>query len=208
VYTALHKVGAFNAESVVVLGAGFCGQIACLLMKRFGVRQVCLVDVNKERLNFALNQGFADMDLNPLTDLDTIERMVTDTQGAFADIVFDALPGIHPAGLPDTRNLGARLLRPEGTWAMYSASQTMMMPTLTLLAKGISVKGAAYCSSVIGFPQRARQMRVVYDLVRAGFIPVGRFISRSVDFFDEAGVIEAIRNYGQGPDLKIEIRRS
>ena len=45
VYTALLQTGALNARSVVVLGAGFCGQIAGLLCKKLGVQRVTLIDI-------------------------------------------------------------------------------------------------------------------------------------------------------------------
>ena len=137
VYTALLQTGALNARSVIVLGAGFCGQVAGLLCKTFGVRRVTLIDINESRLAQAVGCGCADAveiegarmpGFTPARP-GPIEALIKGTDGTFADVVFDALPGLEPSrskdepgvgGLAVTRNLGAQLLRPGGTWVMYT----------------------------------------------------------------------------------------
>jgi threonine dehydrogenase-like Zn-dependent dehydrogenase len=204
VYTALLHTGAFDAQSIVVLGAGFCGQIAGLLSKQFGVRKVSLVDVNEHRLRVAITNGCADLTMLP-SDLATIAQ---DTKGTFADVLFDALPGTtdKPVALRETRDLGAQLVRPGGTWVMYSASEYMDMPSLRLLAKGISIRGAGYDSRLIGFPKRAAQMNTVLGLIEADIIPVHKFIDDRIDFFNENAVKDAFRSYGLTNKLKIELQ--
>jgi L-iditol 2-dehydrogenase len=47
-------------ESIVVLGAGAIGLLACAVARTYGVPTVCAIDINQARLDFALQHGFAD----------------------------------------------------------------------------------------------------------------------------------------------------
>ncbi|KIP06816.1 hypothetical protein PHLGIDRAFT_30337 [Phlebiopsis gigantea 11061_1 CR5-6] len=47
-------------ESIVVLGAGAIGLLACALARTYGVKRVYAIDINRARLDFALANGFAD----------------------------------------------------------------------------------------------------------------------------------------------------
>ena len=82
----------------------------------------------------------------------------------------------------------------------------MQMPTVSLLAKGIEVRGAGYDSRLIGFPKRAAQMKAVLGLAEAGVIRLGDFITRHLAFTDRGAVATAFQDYKTGRDLKIEIR--
>lgn len=194
------------ARSVVVLGGGFCGQIACILAKEiFGVRRVTLVDINPARIDFAIRHRFADEGLDA-RDEASVDGFVGRTDGAYADVIFDALPGIG-GEQPDTRSLGARLLKPGGTWVMYAAAQHMRLPAITLLAKGITTKGAPYDSRLISFSQRAAHMRAVHGWIHSGLIPVELFITRRISLYDAQAVSEAILQHGCGEEIKVEVCR-
>jgi threonine dehydrogenase-like Zn-dependent dehydrogenase len=180
--------------------------MACIIAKIFGARRVTLLEVDAHRINFAVKHGFADDGINPETESSLIYRVIRNTGGAYADVVFDALPGAGLFEDPDTRSLAAELLRPDGAWVMYGAAKKMMMPTMTFLAKGIHISGAPYDSRLISFRRRAQTMALAHSLIRSGDIPVDLFISRSIDFFDEKAVIQAVLGYGRGPEIKIEIQ--
>lgn len=47
-------------ESIVVLGVGAIGLLACALARTYGVRRVYAIDINRDRLEFARAHGFAD----------------------------------------------------------------------------------------------------------------------------------------------------
>lgn len=47
-------------QSIVVLGVGAIGLLACALARTYGVRHVCAIDINPARLAFARAHGFAD----------------------------------------------------------------------------------------------------------------------------------------------------
>jgi len=46
-------------QSVLVFGAGAIGMLACAVAKSQGASRICVIDINKSRLDFALNNGFA-----------------------------------------------------------------------------------------------------------------------------------------------------
>ena len=202
----LHAQLPMFARSIVVLGGGFCGQIACIIAKRlFGVRRVTMVDINTARLDFAVRNRFADEGLDARDEV-ALNALVNQTHGAYADVVFDALPGIS-SQQPDSRSLGARLLRPGGMWVMYAAAQHMLLPTITLLAKGITIKGAPYDSREISFNQRAAHMGIVHSLIRSDLIPVEVFIARRISLFDAEAVRQAVLQHGCGDEIKVEVIR-
>jgi threonine dehydrogenase-like Zn-dependent dehydrogenase len=154
------------ANTVLVLGAGFCGQAACLVAKMLGATKVTVMDMNRDRVDFAIRHGFADEGFDP-ADESSMDLIIQKTRGAYADTVFDALPGIASES-PDTRSLAAQLLRPGGVWTMYSAAKRMTVPAITLLAKGIHISGAPYDSRMITFSKRASIMSIVHSLIRSG----------------------------------------
>lgn len=47
-------------SSMIVLGVGAIGLLACAVARTYGVARVCAIDINRARLDFALEHGFAD----------------------------------------------------------------------------------------------------------------------------------------------------
>ena len=48
-----------SRSSVLVFGVGAIGLLACALAKSYGASRVVAIDINQDRLNFALENGFA-----------------------------------------------------------------------------------------------------------------------------------------------------
>ncbi|EKM57626.1 uncharacterized protein PHACADRAFT_251356 [Phanerochaete carnosa HHB-10118-sp] len=46
--------------SMIVLGVGAIGLLACAVARTYGIQRVCAIDINRARLDFALAHGFAD----------------------------------------------------------------------------------------------------------------------------------------------------
>lgn len=46
-------------QTVLVYGAGTIGLLACAVAKSMGASRICVVDINKDRLDFAVTNGFA-----------------------------------------------------------------------------------------------------------------------------------------------------
>ena len=197
---------AHMARTVVVLGAGACGLFFSLFVKLFGAaKHVAVVDVMPERLRFAHSLGLADSTLDPLADAEACSALAADTKGAYADLVFDALPGHLPVGSPPTRRLGMQLLRPQGEYIMYSAAEATEMPTIEMLAKGPRFHFAPYDSRVIDFTQRAQLMRRVLKMIDGGLIRPEDYIARQISFHSQSEIRDLFDKYGRTAEVKVEI---
>jgi L-iditol 2-dehydrogenase len=74
-------------QTVLVFGVGAIGLLACALAKSYGASHVVAIDINKQRLDFAKEQGFAqETYCLPMTDkaktTDDQLRRVKDTISA------------------------------------------------------------------------------------------------------------------------------
>jgi threonine dehydrogenase-like Zn-dependent dehydrogenase len=206
VYTSLKYVGIDGAQSAIVLGAGLCGQLACQLLHHFGMSHVTAIDTDVERLEFAKRMGFAEATLNPLDDLEEFERLTFESKGAYASIVYDALPANLVSTPVDTRLLASKLVRPNGKWILFGAAERAAFPILPLLAKAIVVQGAPFDSRLISFGQRAAYMRDTFALVDEGILTLGPMVGGPIDFFDLDRVRHEFRIDRAGLPLRSEIR--
>ncbi|EEB88107.1 hypothetical protein MPER_14251, partial [Moniliophthora perniciosa FA553] len=46
----------------LVIGVGAIGLLACALARSMGVTRICAIDINQNRLDFAMREGFVDRD--------------------------------------------------------------------------------------------------------------------------------------------------
>lgn len=197
-------------KPILVAGAGLCGQIACSFLRAWHPRmEIILMDTDYVRLISAKARGLADKILNPLDGLEEIENQINNSHGARVGAVFDALPAIMtelPGGA-DSRELAARLVEPKGRWVLYGAAESIRLPLMPILGKGIMLGGAPYDSRVITFGERAGQMREVAELVERGVLKVSGLVNpEPVDFFDEAAVTSLFRKDRSGAFPRVEIR--
>ncbi|MDD2586818.1 MAG: alcohol dehydrogenase [Syntrophomonadaceae bacterium] len=105
-------LGAENAkiepgETVVVTGCGPVGMCAMTSARLWGPSQVIAVDLNQERLDFAVEKGIADIGLNPL-NVNVPERVRELTEGRGADRTIEA------CGAKGTYELALDAVRPGG----------------------------------------------------------------------------------------------
>ncbi|KAF9269644.1 GroES-like protein [Marasmius fiardii PR-910] len=49
-------------QNILVYGVGAIGLLACALARSLGVERICAIDINQDRLNFAVREGFVDKD--------------------------------------------------------------------------------------------------------------------------------------------------
>ncbi|KAG7095403.1 hypothetical protein E1B28_006155 [Marasmius oreades] len=49
-------------KNILVYGVGAIGLLACTLARSLGVRRICAIDINQDRLDFAVREGFVDKD--------------------------------------------------------------------------------------------------------------------------------------------------
>jgi len=94
-------------DTVAIIGAGPIGLLHLLTLKKMGVEKAIMIDLVKERLNFAAKLG-ADETIDPgKADVVNIVRQMT--RGYGADIVIEAI------GSPATWEQSLRLVRKGGT---------------------------------------------------------------------------------------------
>lgn len=99
-------------DTVVVMGAGFAGQIIAQCAKRKGAACVVVVDVLDGKLELAKKLG-ADVAIN-LTRGDAVAQVAELTHGRGADVVVEA------AGSADSFNAATEMVRHNGKFVFYS----------------------------------------------------------------------------------------
>jgi L-iditol 2-dehydrogenase len=101
------EAGVKLGDSVVIIGAGPIGLLHLLTAKKLGAEKVIVIDLVKERLNFAEKLG-ADETINA-GNADVAESIRKLTKGYGADVVIEAI------GLPATWEHALKLVRKGGT---------------------------------------------------------------------------------------------
>jgi L-iditol 2-dehydrogenase len=103
----VEEVGVRIGDSVAIIGAGPIGLLHLLTAKKMGVQRAIVIDLVKERLDFAKKIG-ADETINAGQE-NAVERVKELTKGCGADVVIEAI------GLPATWEQALKLVRKGGT---------------------------------------------------------------------------------------------
>lgn len=104
--------GAQLGDTVVVMGAGFAGQIVAQCAKKKGAARVVVVDVLDGKLELAKTFG-ADVVINSTRE-DPVAKVLEMTGGEGADVVVEA------AGSQESFNAASELIRHNGKFVFYS----------------------------------------------------------------------------------------
>ena len=99
-------------DTVVVMGAGFAGQIIAQCAKLKGAYRVIVVDVLDGKLDLAKSLG-ADIVINS-TKVDPVEYIKELTDGVGADVVVEA------AGTEESFNMASEIIKHNGKFVFYS----------------------------------------------------------------------------------------
>jgi threonine dehydrogenase-like Zn-dependent dehydrogenase len=192
-------------DLVVVLGCGPAGLLSIQVLRRLlAAGTIIAMDVDPQRLALATRYG-ADETAQPV-DLDGAARP-TDPGLGFADYVFDALPHIATSG----RGSGIRteamdMLRAGGTYTIYGAtSLPQQINTWPVLAKGLTVRAAAFDVGLFPMRRTARVLEMALDLLHRGLIDTGALVTETVRFDHETDVVDAFASYGSPGRLKTSI---
>lgn len=110
-HSGLH-CGAQLGDTVVVMGAGFAGQIVAQCAKKKGAERVVVVDVLDGKLDLARKFG-ADVVINSTRE-DPVAKVLEMTGGVGADVVVEA------AGGQESFNAASELIRHNGKFVFYS----------------------------------------------------------------------------------------
>lgn len=110
-YSGLNS-GVQLGDTVVIMGAGFAGQIIAQCAKQKGAHCVIVVDVLDGKLELAKQLG-ADVAINLLHG-DAIDKVKQLTNGRGADVVVEA------AGTAESFNTASEMIRHNGKFVLYS----------------------------------------------------------------------------------------
>ena len=110
-YSGLHT-GVQLGDTVVVMGAGYAGQIIAQCSRLKGAHQVIVVDVMNGKLDLAKSLG-ADIVINSKEE-DPVARVTEITGGRGADVVVEA------AGTAESFNAASAMIRHNGKFVFYS----------------------------------------------------------------------------------------
>lgn len=167
------------ADTVTVIGAGPAGLCIMLCARLYSPSKVIAVDVDESRLAAAKKQGLADILLMPGRD-EIRERILEETHGRGADIVFEAAGGI------DTFEMAWKAARPNANVvvaAMYEQDQTLPLPRMygkNLTFKTGGVDGC-YCQEIM-------------DLIACGMLDTGFLITHRMSLGEILNAYDIFEN--------------
>ena len=104
--------GVQMGDFVVVMGAGFAGQIIAQCSKVKGAHTVVVIDVLEGKLNLAKQMG-ADVVINSKEE-DPVAKIMAMTNGVGADVVVEC------AGTADSFNMCSEIIKHNGKFVFYS----------------------------------------------------------------------------------------
>jgi len=193
----------------VVLGCGPIGSLAVQIMKKvFGVRKVIALDVQDVRLEHIKKLG-ADYTFNiskPAVQAE-LKEWVNKETGEIADYVFEALPPEQDKSV-DPRYYGALLLKPGGSYLLFSAEGLAQSTSFWwfLLSKGLKLCAAAFDIHFFPMQKSAAVLHQAYTLVKTGVIDLKPLVSRVIAYKDADAVNKAFQTYGEGDVYKTIIK--
>jgi L-iditol 2-dehydrogenase len=155
-------------DSVAIIGAGPIGLLHLLTAKKMGVQRVMMIDLVKERLDFAKKIG-ADETINAGQE-NAAERVKELTRGYGADVVIEAI------GLPATWEQALKLVRKGGTVLEFGGcppGTEIRLSTEQLHYGETKVMGAFHTSPL--------HFRKALDLISSRTIDVRPLITRRMN---------------------------
>jgi L-iditol 2-dehydrogenase len=155
-------------DSVAIIGAGPIGLLHLLTAKKMGVQRVMMIDLVKERLDFAKKIG-ADETINAGQE-NVAERVKELTKGYGADVVIEAI------GLPATWEQALKLVRKGGTVLEFGGcppGTEIRLSTEQLHYGETKVMGAFHTSPL--------HFRKALDLISSRTIDVRPLITRRMN---------------------------
>lgn len=113
-------------DTIAIIGSGPVGLCTMACAKVMGAKKVIAIDINTKRLDIAIEQGLADVTLNPI-DCNIEEEVEKLTEGRGADCVVEA------AGGKNTFETAWKIARPNAIVAlvgMYETPQLLPLPDM------------------------------------------------------------------------------
>jgi L-iditol 2-dehydrogenase len=167
---AVQRVRVELGDTAVVVGTGMIGLLAVQAARAAGCGQIIAVDVERSKLDLALELG-ADEALSP-RETDVAAAVLERTQGRGADVVFEA------AGFQDTVSLAVASVRKGGSIGLIgNLTPEVMLSLQAVVTRELTLYGS--CASRGEYP-------ACLELIARGTIQVAPLISATVDLSEAA----------------------
>ena len=180
------NTGVKKGDSSLVIGAGPIGLLHLLMLKKIGAR-VAMMDVNKERLNFAGNIG-ADLCLDTKR---AREDVVDFTYGAGVDAVFEC------TGMPEVWEETVRYIRKGGDVVLFGGCKADTKVTYDagmLHYNELTLRGV--------FHYTPENVQEAYKLLKSGRLAVKKLVSGQ---YPLEKLEHAFRTLSRGKGIKYAI---
>lgn len=168
-YGALRNAHLQPGESCVVIGAGPVGLMTVMAAHAMGAGRIYAIDRNDERARAAEPYGAIPI---PSERANPVRTIMKETRGMGADVVIEAVGGIH------TLNLAFQLVRGGGRISAVgvSAEKSWEFPLMTALTRDISFR--------MGLANIHRDLDATMQLVATGRIDPTPIISHRLPLED------------------------
>ncbi|MGP4978150.1 zinc-binding dehydrogenase [Brachybacterium tyrofermentans] len=180
-------IGGCLGDPVVVMGAGGVGLAAVMGARLAGARPLIAVDIDEGRLERAARFGAtATVDSR---QGDVVEQVLELTGGGAAWV-------IEAVGRPETLQSAVQMLRPRGmvvAVGLGEAGQTVALPINDLVQRQKKVVGSLYGSSV-----PARDLPEIFDLYRAGELPLDELVGTRYALEDVSEALDSLASGAVG----------
>ncbi|ORY15759.1 hypothetical protein BCR34DRAFT_622762 [Clohesyomyces aquaticus] len=179
-------------DSVVVFGAGPVGLLCCAVAKAYGATKVVTVDINEERLQFALKYAasvaFRSRKESPE---ESAKRLISECGlGSGADVIIDA------SGAEVCIQTAIHALRMGGTYVQGGMGKPdINFPIMAMCTKELNVKGS--------FRYGPGDYQTAVDMVSTGRVSVKELITGKVKFEEAENAFKDVKA-GKGIKILIE----
>ncbi|KAI5803386.1 chaperonin 10-like protein [Peziza echinospora] len=182
-------------SSIVVFGAGPVGLLCCAVAKAFGATKIIAVDINQDRLDFALKYAATGV-FNPITQgskdpAENAEKLNgLFNLGVGADVAVDA------SGAQPSIAAAIHVLRQGGTFVQAGMGKPDIdFPIVAMCCKELTVKGS--------FRYGPGDYKLAVDLISSGRVSVKELITGRVKFEQAEDAFKQVLG-GKGIKILIE----
>ncbi|KAI5294233.1 hypothetical protein KEM55_006712 [Ascosphaera atra] len=186
-------------DSVVVFGAGPVGLLCCAVAKAFGATKIVAVDVQENRVDFAVKNGFATHGFVPerVDPAVSAKKIIEQFDlGRGADCAIDA------SGAEPCVHMGIHVVRTGGHYVQGGMGKdTMLFPIMAACSKELTLRGS--------FRYGPGDYKLARELIASGRLNAKLLITGCVAFGDaeqafmdvKAG--KGIKTLIAGPDVTV-----
>lgn len=179
-------------DTVVLIGAGPIGMMLCCVAKAMGAAKIILVNRSLPRLELAQKLGIADVYVCSANE-DPIARVLTETNGLGADVIFTANPS--PESQADAIKMAKNRARINFFGGLPKDKSLVTLDTNVIHYKELMITGA-HGSMPIHHGKAV-------DMIASGRINIRQFITHTFPL-DE--INEAFRTAEQHAGLRVVVR--